>query len=214
MNQSFNLAVSKRAIKPFAVWQQPCSWSEYEHVWSCRDKPCRLLISFECREWAPRELSHRVVSHRFSSRTARRHEEGWMTLTRRSCRRDVLALSCFAPRVLCWLFVSTTDLPAEVKPYTSQMHWINSQVSGHCVVNAKAHNTVAACLPLCAQHSAVPRLHTLQELDLWFTFNISSMSHLLFLLLNSRRFTFLWHSGEVNLEARRHTLWLHRLTKA
>ena len=51
--------------------------------------------------------------------------------------------------LLCWLFVSTTDRLAGVKPKTrSVVH----------VLSAKAHRTVAACLTLCPalHHSKAP----------------------------------------------------------
>ena len=130
-----------------------------ENEWACRDKTCRLAISFECRASEPCGNDHAewylTASPAKPREGMRWRERPWCPAAKGSCRRAVLA------------FVSTTDLPAGVKPYTSLVHWINDQVSGHRVLNAKAHDTATACLLLCVQHSAIPRLRTLLELDVW-----------------------------------------------
>jgi len=108
-----------------------------------------------------------------------------------------LAHSCQGKHtsVLCWLFVITTNRPAGVKSYTSLVHGINNHVSGHHVLNVKAHETVAACQPLCAQHAAIPKLRMLQELDLSVTSKITSETHLHLLVpIASRLLTFIANS--------------------
>ena len=80
-------------------------------------------------------------------------------------------------RVLCWCFVRATDRPARVKPYTRSV-----------VTMCSVQKLTRPSLPVthCAQHSAVPKLRTLLEVDLRVTSKITTKSYLLVLLSPDR----------------------------
>ena len=98
------------------------------------------------------------------------------------------------------------------------------QVSGHCGLSAKAHDAVAACLPLFPAlcHSKAPYAtitgspghlqHHHQVAYASPSFDLSSsLSRLLsifpsFLLQLAPHLTLLWQTREVNLEARRYSV--------
>ena len=138
-------------------------------------------MSAECV--SPGGMLMQYGSHHVSSRTTRRREvEGGM----------ILGECCVE------LSVNKTDRPAGAKLYTRSV-----------VTVCSVQKLTRLSLPdtHCSQHSTVPKLHMLLELDLWITSKITTKSHQLLLsspclLPIAPRLTFLWQTRKVNLATR------------
>ena len=180
------------------MWKQRCKWTN-RRVEGYLQINGQLCVQSEGAPW---ELSCRMeISPSSPKSRAAAH---------RSCRCVMSTWSCFATRVLCWLFMRTTNLSAGVDPNTGQMHWINNHVCGQRVPN-DARLTISS-RPVSAVHSIPP----LQDSNhCWSQISGSPprpppcrFSRTLIVSL------FLWQSCKVNLEARRHNVCIIRLTKA
>ena len=104
--------------------------------------------------------------------------------------------SYFAPKVLYWLLVSTSSLPAGENLNTGEGALDHDRVCGQRVPNDTRLTMPSQPISWCAQLAGVQneldctrllqRLHALLELDLWLTLKTSSVS----LFPNAPRFTF------------------------